>query len=192
MNWLSRSAMTFLMLAIFVTLVWVASGYPANARFMPFVIGIPAIGLCLLQLVLDARARPPIAETADTRGTFEKAEQTVSEMVGHKVNFEVAREAPPVVQIEPELSSSETVRRELAMWGWFLGFIGCILLFGFWIAIPVFLVSFLRFQARASWRLALPLGIGATALLFLAFSMAFRIEVHPGFITSYLQDYFQG
>ena len=191
MSWLSRSAMTFVMLAIFVTLVWIASGYPPNARFMPFVVGIPAIGLCLLQLVLDARARGPAVETAAKRGTFEEAEQTVSQMVGHQVQFDVAREAPPVVQIEPELSSRETVRRELAVWGWFVGFIGGILLFGFWVTIPVFLITFLRFQARSSWRLALALGIGAGVLLFLVFSMAFRIDVHPGFITTYLQDYFQ-
>src|SRR4029078_13193885 len=117
--------------------------YPANARFMPFVVGIPAIGLCLLQLVLDARARRPVAEAADTRGTFEKAEQTVSEMVGHQVNFDVAREAPPVVETEPELSPRETVRRELTLWGWFVGFILGILLFGFWVTIPLFLIFFL-------------------------------------------------
>ncbi|HEY7385850.1 MAG TPA: tripartite tricarboxylate transporter TctB family protein [Beijerinckiaceae bacterium] len=192
MNWLSRSAMTFIMLVIFVTMVWVASGYPANARFMPFVVGIPAIGLCLLQLVLDARARRPVAETGDSRGTFEKAEQTVSEMVGHKVNFEIAREAMPVAEAEPEQSPGETVRRELTLWGWFVGLIVGILLFGFWVTIPIFLVSFLRFQARSSWRLALALALGATALLFFTFSTVFRMEVHPGFITSYLQDYFQG
>ncbi|HEX2725061.1 MAG TPA: hypothetical protein VHN20_04495 [Beijerinckiaceae bacterium] len=191
MNWLSRSAMTFIMLAIFVTMVWIASGYPANARFMPFVVGIPAIGLCLLQLVLDARSRRPVA-AADTRGTFEKAEQTVSEMVGRQVNFEVAREPMPVVEIEPELSPRETVRRELTLWGWFVGFIAGILLFGFWVTIPIFLIFFLRLQARSSWGLALGLGLGVTVLLFLAFSIAFRIEVHPGFITGYVQDYFQG
>ena len=192
MNWLSRSVMTFIMLAIFVTMVWIASSYPANARFMPFVVGIPAIGLCLLQLVLDSRARRPAAEAADTRGTFEKAEQTVSAMVGHQVNFEVAREALPVVETEPDLSPRETVRRELTLWGWFVGFILGILLFGFWVTIPIFLIFFLRLQARSSWRLALGLGLGATVVLFLAFSMAFRIEVHPGFITGYVQDYFQG
>jgi len=52
---LSSLAMTLVMLTIFTAFVFIASGYPANARFMPFVVGIPAIGLCILQLVLDAR-----------------------------------------------------------------------------------------------------------------------------------------
>jgi hypothetical protein len=188
MTLLSRSAMTLVMLVLFVTLVWIASGYPANARFMPFVVGIPAIGLCLLQLVLDTRERRRAAEGADQRSVFAEKEADISRLAGRKVDFEVAHAALPVVQIEPELSGNETVRRELALWAWFLGFIGGILVFGFWITIPIFLVGFLRIQARASWRLALLLGIGATVILYFTFETVFRIEVHPGFITSYWQS----
>jgi hypothetical protein len=188
MSLLSRSAMTLVMLVLFVTLVWIASGYPANARFMPFVVGIPAIGLCLLQLVLDTRERRRVAESAVQPSLFAEKEADISRLAGRKVDFEVAHEALPVVQTEPEFSAKETARRELTLWGWFLGFVGSILLFGFWITIPIFLVSFLRLQARASWRMALLLGIGATAVLYFAFETVFRIEVHPGFITSYWQS----
>ena len=51
----SNSTMTLVMLAIFLVLVGVASRYPAQARFMPYVVGIPPILLCLLQLIIDAR-----------------------------------------------------------------------------------------------------------------------------------------
>lgn len=51
-----RHAMTVLMLAIFVAMVAIAWHYPADARFMPWVVGIPAIALCLLQIALDWRA----------------------------------------------------------------------------------------------------------------------------------------
>src|SRR5262249_36175962 len=53
----SNSAMTLVMLGIFLVLVGIATRYPAEARFMPFVVGIPPIILCLIQLVLDARDR---------------------------------------------------------------------------------------------------------------------------------------
>ena len=49
--------MTLVMLAVFVVMVAIASRYPAEARFMPFVIGIPAILLCFVQLFMDARER---------------------------------------------------------------------------------------------------------------------------------------
>jgi hypothetical protein len=47
--------MTVVMLSIFVAMVGIASQYPADARFMPFIVGVPAIALCLLQLGLDFR-----------------------------------------------------------------------------------------------------------------------------------------
>ena len=54
MNRLS-AGVTLFMLAVFVTMVAIAATYTEKARFMPFVVGIPGIGLCLLQLVLEFR-----------------------------------------------------------------------------------------------------------------------------------------
>jgi hypothetical protein len=192
MSYVGRASMTLVMLAIFVTMVGIAAGYPADARFMPFVVGIPAIGLCLLQLVLDARERRRTGERLDAQGLFGKAEASISRMAGRKVEFEVAHAPLPVVETEPLLSPREQVGRELALWSWFVGFIAGILLFGFWLTIPVFLVAFLRVQARAGWPRALLLGLGATAVLLATFELVFRLDVHAGFITEYLRERFFG
>jgi hypothetical protein len=183
---LSSLAMTLVMLTIFAVFVFIASGYPANARFMPFVVGLPAIGLCLLQLALELRERRRVA-LADHRSPFERAQDTVSRIAGRQVDFEVAHEQPAVIEtdVPPE---SETVRREFVLWGYFLGFIAGILLFGFWAAIPVFLVSFLRFQARASWRTSLVLGLAASIAFYFIFEKGLRVSVHPGFVTGYFFD----
>lgn len=188
MKWLlakyANSAMTLVMLGIFLAMVAIASRYPAEARFMPFVVGIPPILLCLLQLVLDARERRRAAP--DTMPSdLEQAQDKVSRMVGHRVEFDVG--ALPGAT-EAQLPPAETVRRELILWGYFLGFIGGILLFGFWAAIPLFLVSFLRFQAKTTWRTALLLGIGASVALFLVFERGLKVQVHRGFVTNAVLD----
>jgi 4-amino-4-deoxy-L-arabinose transferase-like glycosyltransferase len=177
----SNSSMTLVMLGIFVVMVAIASRYPAEARFMPFVVGIPPILLCLLQLVLDARARhrPP----ADAPSDIERAQATASQIVGHQVEFGASGTT------EPQLSPAETVHRELVLWGYFLGFIAGIVLFGFWVAIPLFLVSFLRLQAKAGWRTALLLGVGASVALFLVFERGLKVQVHSGFVTSFVLDH---
>ena len=184
---LSSLIMTIVMLTIFVVFVFIASGYPANARFMPFVVGLPAIGLCLLQLLLDMRERRRVAAAADHRSAFEKAQETVSRIAGRQVEFEVAHEQPAIVETDVP-AEGETVRRELVLWGYFLGFIGGILLFGFWVAIPVFLVAFLRFQAKSSWRTSLVMGVAASIAFFLIFEKGLRVSVHPGFLTEYVFD----
>jgi hypothetical protein len=176
----SNSVMTLLFLAIFVMMVALSSGYPAGARFMPFVVGLPAIALCLLQLALDARERRLSQEaTDDDVSDFEKAQQQASRAVGRPVHFDVGAMLLPEKTLEPR----EKIRRELVAWAYVLGLIGMILLFGFYIAVPLFLFTFLKFQAKAHWLAALGLTAAAGAVLYVAFEEVLRVSLHPGFLT---------
>jgi hypothetical protein len=179
----SNSFMTLLLLAIFTTMVAISSRYPPGARFMTFVIGFPGIAICVLQLFLDARERR-LSKIADERSDLEKAEEKLSSLVGHKVHFDVGHLLLPEAELDPR----EQVRREFIAWGYFLGFIAGIILFGFHIAVPVFLIAFLRLRAKASWRMTLGLTAGACVILFVAFEKVLRVSLHTGFIT----DYFLG
>lgn len=155
--------LTLLMLAIFSTMVLLATQYPEGAAMMPYVVGIPGIGLCLLQLALDYKRAAGLStyrfRTAPKAG---KPDDIVAE--------------------EPEFGP-KTAKREVLLWLYFLSFIAGVLLFGFYAAVPVMLITFLRREAGASTRLALLLGGGATIFLFLMFSVLLHIRLHPGFIT---------
>jgi len=179
----SNPLMTVVMLAIFVVMVGIASGYPAGARFMTFVVGIPAIALCLLQLGLDIYRLVRAAG-----GSSDFAPAPTSPAVG--VPFDAARESLAFTEIP--LDRRKTVRRELIVWGYFLALIATILLFGFRIAVPLFLVGFLHFQAKATWRNALVLGIGASAILLFLFEKGLGASLHAGFITEYLLSLREG
>jgi hypothetical protein len=168
--------MTVVMLAIFVAMVSVSSGYPAGARFMTFVVGIPAIALCLLQLAFDIY-RQRAVQVAGGRGDFKQAQDPASTPPARRENLPFT---------ETRLDRHGTVHRELIVWGYFLGLIAAVLLFGFRIAVPLFLVGFLRFQAEATWRNSLVFGIGASALLLLLFEKGLGAALHAGFITEYL------
>ncbi len=182
--------MNVVMLAIFVVMVGIAAQYPPQARFMPLVIGIPGIALCLLQLFLEFREsrKPKASEPADTRSEFEKAQEKVAKMVGHKVDFEMAHEKLQVVQ--SELPKAGETRREIVLWAYFLGLVSGLILFGFWLTIPVFLAVFLRCYAEESWRFSLGLSAAATTLLFFVFEKGLAIVLHRGFITEYVLDRF--
>ena len=177
-----RSPMTVVMLLIFTLMVGVASTYPPDARFMPFVVGIPAIILCLLQLFLDWRSKETEI-SADHRSEMEKAEERVSKMVGHKVDFEVARDAPDVTIIE---NSDEVAHnREFLIWGYVLSFVIGILVFGFWIAIPVFIAVFLNREAQYSPLKAVLYALLGGGFMFTVFSFGLKLRLHPGFIADW-------
>ena len=184
--------MNFVMLAVFVTLVGIASQYPPQARFMPFVVGIPAIALCLLQIFLDLRAaRRNVVEVEDSRSDVEKAQDEVSRYAGRKVESDATTSAEVPAMLDSGIPPN-MARREIIMWCYFLGLVSSILFFGFWPTIPVFLVLFLRHQADLSWRNALLSGLIGAGVLYLGVAKGLRVDLHDGFITSYVLDKFVG
>jgi len=69
-----RILTTLVMLTVFAGMSLLALGYPAKARFLPLLVGIPGTIMCLAQLVLDIRQalgevgpRPPLDAEALTR-----------------------------------------------------------------------------------------------------------------------------
>jgi hypothetical protein len=69
------------------------------------------------------------------------------------------------------------------MWAYVVAFIGGVLALGFYVSVPVMLITFLRREAAASWRTTLLLGVGATVVLYLMFAVLLQIRLHPGFLT---------
>lgn len=187
MSAITRNPMTFVMLAIFVAMVAVASSYPAGARFMPFVVGIPAILLCLLQIWLDIRAAKEAARPKDRRCEMEIAEERMSQMTGRHMTFEAAHMAPEITVSENPTGIAES--REFVIWAYILALVAGILFFGYAVSIPVFILLFLRWEAKCTWtKAALYAGVGSSILLFV-FTYVLKFQLHMGFITERLLDF---
>jgi hypothetical protein len=181
--------MTIAMLAIFVVMVGIATTYPGPARFMIFVVGIPAIALCLLQLGLDLY-RHRAVEAAGGRSDLERAQDQVARFAGRRVTLEMPSEN--VMFTDTDRDPREAFRREVIAWGWFLGLVAGVLLFGFNITVPFFLIGFLRFQAGAKWRSALIYGGAGALAMFLLFEKLLRVTLHSGFVTDLVFDLLGG
>lgn len=179
MTMLSRQSMTLFMLAVFATMVGIAFAYPEGARFMPLTVGIPGLLLCLLQIGLDFRRRPVVENEQDE---IVEAQEKAAKLVGHSVEFGHAE------IIDAPHDHKEMVRREIVTWGYFLGFIAGVLLFGFYVAIPVFLVSFLRERAGATWARTLMLSGIASVAFYLIFAKGLGVVLYSGALTGLIMD----
>jgi Sec-independent protein secretion pathway component TatC len=184
MTMISRQAMTVFMLAIFLTMVGISFTYPEGARFMPLTVGIPGILLCLLQIGLDFRRRP--VGVQHDKDEMQEAQEKAAKLVGHSVEFGHAE------VIDAPHDEKEMVRREVATWAYFLGFIGGVLLFGFYAAIPVFLVAFLRNRAGATWTRTLTLSGIASVAFYLIFAKGLGVALYPGALTGLIMDRLAG
>ena len=172
------------MLAIFTVMVGVAATYPPEARFMPFIVGIPAIALCLLQLALDLyrRRAPGSRRRPATRSSRRRTRSRASPAAACSSTCRRRTRCSPRAPHDER----ERVRREIIVWGYFLGLIAGILLLGFRIAVPVFLIAFLRFQAgdelaqrAALWRRS------ARSRCIVLFEKVLQVSLHTGFLTDF-------
>lgn len=181
---LTQNPMTYFMIVIFGIMLYVASTYPAEARFMPFVVGFPALLLCFLQLFLDLRATD--AKTQDNRSDMEKAEARVSQMTGRQMEFDAADIAPAFTVSE---NPTAVVRsRELLIWGYLLAFMGGILVFGFYAAVPVFLLLYLHKEAGFKLARAVLFSVVGSGIMLGALTWGLKLQLHAGFVTSMLLD----
>jgi hypothetical protein len=171
--------LTVVMLLIFAVMVGLSFDYPAKARFMPMIVGIPGMAFCLIQLAIDLFSGAGVA--------------------AHAVHRHVPVKAPAAAAAAAEQESAEelpefgphTVRQEGIMWAYFIAFIIGILLFGFYVSIPIMLTTTLRTQTGRSWRFSLLLAAIATAVLYAMFGAFLGIQLHEGFVTSWLVHRFE-
>lgn len=184
----SNNVMTVVMLAIFVVMVGLATQFPPQARFMPLVLGIPGIALCLLQLFLDLRSRGAgeAGGTKDGRNQFEQAQDKLSRMTGQALQFDMAHEQLKVAV--GELPQEGERRREWVLWGCFIALVASIILFGFWPTIPVFLLLFLRFLAEKTWAFSASLALAGTGVLFLVFQKGLGVILFGGYLTGFVLE----
>ncbi len=184
-----KTPMTYIMLAIFAVMVGVASQWPEEARFMPMVVGIPAIGLCLLQLLIDARSGAGSSGKAEEMSMAEemrKAEARVSKMTGRQMHFDVAHDTH--LPEEEKVSAEAAARRERQAWLALTLLLAGVVLFGFAVTVPVFILFFLRLVAGLSWPRSIIYGIVAGIVILLIFEFGLKSDLHKGLITEYILE----
>ncbi len=180
--------MTAVMLAIFVTMVAIAWDYPPKSRFLPLVIGIPGIVLTLVQLFLDIQGsrQPGRSKTKASGFVFQNVQAALSRRLRRKVDLDIVREKLTVVVKDRSDQGTSQLQRELVLFGYFVGLVAGVILFGFWLTVPVFLIVFLRLHERDNWMFVVSLTAAAWVVIYLIFDQLLEIALHTGFVTEYL------
>ena len=90
------------------------------------------------------------------------------------------REAAPAAIPDAERS------REKRMFAWFFLFVGGLVLFGFLIAGPLLVASYLYFSGREKWYVALAAAVFAFAVLYGVFERFLGLPLFEGLVTQLL------
>lgn len=155
-----RLAMPVMFLVLFGGAVYMASGWRLEARLLPFVLGLPAIALTLLQV-----RRELVSTRSDGRsGLLETLD----------------------VPVDEDISREELVRRALTAFGWFFGLIVGIWLLGMLVALPLFIFCYVLLQAHDRWWVAGGFALAFAVLLVVIFQNFLRVPFYHGLLQVWL------
>jgi len=143
-----------------------ATDYNRRARLVPILIGVPVFLLILFQIAVD---HVPSFER------FRPGRVQLTNVPAGVARREAAETA----------SDAETSRRELTALAWVIGLGIALTLFGYYLVIPLFLITFLRFVAALNWRRALISTALTSGILYAAFVWFLRVDFYPGLLIGF-------
>ncbi len=151
------SLFTLPILLLFLGGVVTARQWEFQARLFPWVIGIPALALCVSQLAMDLFWAQRSDDPDDVRGLMD-------------------------LPVDRSVPVSVVVLRAINTFGWIVGFFVVIWLIGFIISVPLFVLLYLTIQARE--KLWISLVYTGVILIFLIglFHQILHVPWPPGVI----------
>lgn len=150
-------AFTSVILLVILAALAEATGWPYEARLLPWILGVPAAVLCLVLLARDVvrlvRGSPP------------------------QENVRIMD-----IQTDSDLPLAVVARRAGVMFAWLFGLFAAIWLVGFLIAIPVFVFLYLLLQGREKLRVCLIASVSMLVFMVVVFHHLLRVSwLHGAF-----------
>ena len=160
------------LLAIFAVMMTEAVTWNFYAKIIPMIVGTGAILFCGLSLMNDVfKSQVQAARTLEAAAKGEVAEKIHMD-IGSNVSH-----LPPMT----------VLLRGVTFFGWMVFFLISMALIGLIPTVPIFIILFMRVEAKERWTLTLPMAICMFLFCWFLFDWLLSIP-WPG---SYLGDYWQ-
>lgn len=159
---------------LLLILLIVTMGYGYLSKLVPMVVLVPGLMAAAAQFLRDVRE----AQRGDKPKPKEAKDQ--STVTGTEAVV------PGEGIIKEKLSPQEKRRRQLVAIGWLFAFFALITVLGLSIAIPVFILLFMKLYGRESWRLSIAMAAGMWVFIYVIFVWGMRSQLYPGMFFDWL------
>ena len=175
-------------------MVFDAQQWSIRARLFPWTIGIPAVGLAVLQVVFATRnmlahAAPEaelVPSPAERPPPLPAVEQKDEDAAVVAAAVESAFGAGSAAAEEEAIPTAVARRRTIEMSAWILAFGLGVVLFGFRLGAVLVTFGFLRWGAHESWKTTILISVATYLMFFLIFDVGLNTPFPPGFIADAL------
>jgi hypothetical protein len=183
-------------IGLFLLIAWMvfdAQQWSIRARLFPWTIGIPAVGLALLQVVFATRnmlaPAAPEAEQAPSPAELPPlpaVEQKDEDAAVVAAAVESAFGAGSAAAEEEAIPTAVARRRTIQMSLWILAFGLGVVLFGFRLGAVLVTFAFLQWGAHEAWKTTILISVATYLMFFLIFDVGLNTPFPPGFIADAL------
>jgi hypothetical protein len=144
------------LLIVFIAALVLSTGWSKVARLFPQLIVIAAIVLSLWPVVSGFIYKP----------SLEQGESEPTEDDRRAAYKQTKQKIPP--------------RNEILMMLWVLGFLGLILVFGFWLAIAVFVPLFMHVVGHETKKIIVVYAASTWIAIYLIFAVSMKVPLYGG------------
>jgi hypothetical protein len=152
---------TMFMIALVGSATSMALRWDFSAKVVPLVVGTVALCAAVLSLFNEMCRRPAAARA---EGLAERAEHEV----GEKIHMDLTSDTG-------HLPVREIIRRGALFFGYLIGFMGVMAVIGLIPTVALFVVFFMRYEAKERWSLVIP--YAATLVFFIWFAFDYFMAV---------------
>lgn len=132
------------MLVIFALMMSQAVKWNFYAKIIPMIVGSGAIAFCTLSLLTDLFKSDSIAAAKAAAAERGELEQKIHMDIGSNISH---------------MTNSEIIKRGAIFFGWMASFLISMSLIGLIPTVPIFIICFMRIEAREPWKIVLPMAI---------------------------------
>jgi TctA family transporter len=160
----SRNLFPLGLLCLFTTMVFQASAWDFDAKIVPLIVGIAAIGFCVLSLLTDVCKRP----VGVAVGIAAKAKEGIAQKIHMDIASNIAH-----------LPARTILFRGALFFVWMGLFLGSMSLIGVIPTVPLFIIAFMRAERREPWRIAVPMALIMTVFIYVLFDQLLGVRWPP-------------
>ena len=159
-----EKVLTYFLLIIVVLMVFFTFDlHRPGSKVVPLLIGFITLVLMILLCVMTVS--PKFANW------YQRIEGKSTSLV------EIARE---VDKLDSDVDKKKTRKKEIVLTGWLLFLTAATYILGFMVAIPLFLLLFLKIGAKESWLLSISMSGVVLGVVYLIFVYILQIPLHTG------------
>jgi hypothetical protein len=150
-----------LLIAVMLVLLANTSGWVFATALVPRIVTITALIAVSLSLMNSIFRR-------DLAVNLSAAEEAVAE-AGQALHMDIATD-------DDHLPRGTVVARAVGFLLWILGFMASMAVIGLIPTIPIFIIAYMRIEARERWPLILPMAVGMTLFVYFTFDQMLAIK----------------